>query len=642
MDVRCGSCGRRFELNGERVGDLSVARCVCGTRVYLHGDQDRLPRNLGKYVLLKRIALGGMGEIYFGKIAGIEGFERGVAIKKMLPHLSQDRAFIDMMVKEAKLTVLLNHPNIVQVYDLAKEGEEYYIAMEYVPGVTVASMLGWAQSGGRSLPVELAVHVVLQVLRGLSYAHDLPGPDGEHICILHRDVTPQNILVTRQAWVKITDFGIARALNEVSTTSPGMIKGKLGYLAPEQLEGQTVDRRVDIFCAGILLWEMLAARRLFKGESEADTLRLIAETRVPPLSDMRQDVPAKLEKVLAEALAHDRDARLATADAFYDALSEAIAPRSVDDFRVGTRNFLADKEDVFAEGAIVAENERTSELLRLDVSDDQLTPIAQLTRRPKPSLAWLQRTLGVLLVLLTGLAGWLYRDVLIGDESGKGASPTPVATPVSGGSEVGIKRLSPEEVQFAIEGERARLLPCYRQDSRLRQRRELRAKLVIASTGGVANAVLELDPSAYGAAGRCIEKVLRGMFFRRHPEPLVEVPVRLPLPQEVSPPPPAKPVPSPPSAPPRLKATEVQATVQRYSASIAKCLEGFPTPNAPAKLDAHITIDTDGRVTAVDLVPAVVHDAVRTCLVDSLRKVRFRRQPVQGFRVTIPLQIQVL
>ncbi len=303
---------------------------------------------LGNYLLVNRIATGGMGEVFYGKIAGIEGFEREVAIKKMLPHLSRDRGFISMMVKEAKLTVLLNHANIVGVYDLAKEGEEYYIAMEYVPGVTIGTILDSLADVDALMPWQVVVHIVMQTLRGLAHAHGLTGPAGEPLAILHRDITPQNILVTAQGQVKITDFGIAKAVNEISTTSPGMIKGKLGYIGPEQLEGAEADQRVDLFCVGILMWEMLACRRLFKGQSEADTFRLILDCQVPSLRQLCPDLPPAVEEAMLRGLARDPGARFARAELFTQALGQAIAPLTSDDLAVQASAYLGAHPEFFA------------------------------------------------------------------------------------------------------------------------------------------------------------------------------------------------------------------------------------------------------------------------------------------------------
>ncbi|RYF10573.1 MAG: serine/threonine protein kinase, partial [Deltaproteobacteria bacterium] len=335
MNIQCKNCQRQYELDDSRLGEVSALQCTCGSRLDIKpaaAETFGVGQRLGNYELVHRIAVGGMGEIYYGKATGIEGFEKEVAIKKMLPHLSADRSFINMMIKEAKLTVLLNHPNIVQVYDLAKQGEEYYIAMEYVPGVTIGTILEGAHKAQLQLPPEMVVHIVSHILRGLAYAHNLTTSSGEAIGVLHRDITPQNILVTRKGFVKIADFGIAKAVNEISTTSPGMIKGKLGYIAPEQLEGREPDQRVDLFCAGILLWEMLTVRRLFKGTSEVDTFRLISEAQVPPLAEFRSDVKPELEAVIRRSLAKDPAARYPRAEAFITALAQAMAPLGPDDW----------------------------------------------------------------------------------------------------------------------------------------------------------------------------------------------------------------------------------------------------------------------------------------------------------------------
>ena len=310
-------------------------------------EREKMTR-LGKYVLVSRIATGGMGEVFYGKIAGIEGFEKEVAIKKMLPHLSMDRGFIAMMVKEAKLTVLLNHANIVGIYDLAKEGEEYYIAMEYVAGVTIGTILDCLAGDEALMPWQVVVHIVMQTLRGLSHAHTLIGPGGQPLSILHRDITPQNILVTARGEVKITDFGIAKAVNEISTTSPGMIKGKLGYIGPEQLEGAEADPRVDLFCVGILMWEMLACRRLFKGQSEADTFRLILDCQIPSLRQICPDLPLAVEQAMLRGLAKDPNVRFARAELFNQALGQAIAPLTSDDLSMQASAYLAAHPDFFA------------------------------------------------------------------------------------------------------------------------------------------------------------------------------------------------------------------------------------------------------------------------------------------------------
>jgi serine/threonine-protein kinase len=618
-----------------------AARCVCGARLSLYAPTGQT--QLGKYAILRRIAVGGMGEIFYGKLAGVEGFEREVAIKKMLPHLSEDRAFIDMMIKEAKLTVLLHHPNIVQVYDLAKEGREYYIAMEYVPGVTVGHLLETAYRTQTHLPVEVAVHIIIQVLRGLAYAHDLRGPTGEPMHILHRDITPQNIMVTRSAWVKITDFGIAKARNEISSTSPGIIKGKLGYIAPEQVTGATPDQRVDIFCAGILLWEALATRRLFKGTDEIDTFRIINECNVPPLSEFRDDVPAEVETALRGALTRQRDDRYRGADEFCNALNRAIFPHTADEYASIARRFFESKpelfDDVVAPGAkdddaITAVEEtrvvHTGQLADItNIADGRQRPrlTGGLSRNHLPVLA-----VAVALVVLLGVVALLVKDNL----AATAESPEPEAAVVAQAAGGPNAYLTPDEVQLAVDGERARFLECYRLGNRsFRRLPALAAHLVIPSTGGVASVELAVSPRKLGSVGPCIKDLLARLKFRPHLDPKLETTVHLPPPNTVRPPPPQASTPAKP-----LTGKEIQTVVQRHSASIAKCLNGLAgVANAPTKVNATITISLAGRVTDVKLSPTLPRASVEVCLRKNLKAMRLRRQPVKDFKAAIPLTI---
>jgi serine/threonine protein kinase len=410
VQVVCHNCGRTFILDATKVAKVQSARCLCSVTLDLRPTTFQQQR-LGKYVLQRRIAAGGMGEIYYAKIAGVEGFEREVAIKKMLPHLTQDRDFVNMLVKEAKLTVLLHHPNIVQVYDLAKEGEEYYIAMEFVPGINLGNLLEHCREKQILPPVPVAVHIMLQALKGLAYAHDLKGADGQPMHVLHRDITPQNILVTQAGWVKITDFGIAKAKNEISTTSPGIIKGKLGYIAPEQLEGKEPDGRVDIFCAGIVSWELLAVRRLFKGTDEVDTFRMVAEAKVPPLSRVRQDVSAPIEAAIRGALTANRDERYRTAHDFYDALARSILPLTVDDCANAAKAFLGEQVELFNKVSenSPAEGDGPTMLLTGKASVDvtarevTITDLMQPPEKPKGKLV------GYMLAVLVSAARWRWR-----------------------------------------------------------------------------------------------------------------------------------------------------------------------------------------------------------------------------------------
>lgn len=654
MEITCSSCGRYFDVDESLATRAKAARCICGTRLrFARETNSGGAQRLGKYQLTRRIAVGGMGEIFYAKIAGIEGFQREVAIKKMLPHLSADRAFIDMMVKEAKLTVILNHPNIVQVYDLAREGSEYYIAMEYVAGTNVGTMLESCYNSNTRLPTDVAVYITMNVLKGLGYAHDLRDPTGEPMHILHRDITPQNILVTQQGWVKITDFGIAKARNEISTTSPGMIKGKLGYIAPEQLAGRQADSRVDIFCAGILLWESLATRRLFKGQDEVDTFRLIAEARVPPLSSIRSDVSPAIEKVIHKGLARDPDERYATADDFYNGLVQAIYPNTVEDLQRSAKAYFKEHPEFFSN--VVSASDRAAndtdaeELVQADpelpLVTDLLTRPRGMTAETKPIKRWpIAVGASVAVLVLAAIFAWQSRT---GDNTA-GAKPNVVTPPVTPPpvAEVTDNRqtpLSATEVDLAIRGEGSRLRDCYCGVKAKERVESVSARIGIASTGGVIGATLTPSADKLGKLGTCVDDVLNQMLFRPHNAPVFETTVELPSPKaascagrEEAP----RPTASNSGGTSALTGAEIQQVVQRSSSQIAGCLQGFEGKKAPDKVDAQLSIDTSGRVSNVSFSPAISEAGVNKCLDKTLRGLKFHKHPVNDFKATIPLRIQ--
>ncbi|HSI03141.1 MAG TPA: protein kinase [Myxococcota bacterium] len=653
MEINCSSCGRHFDVDGERTPLPKVVRCVCGARLRLTRDASGTgPQRLGKYQLARRIAVGGMGEIFYAKAGGIEGFEREVAIKKMLPHLAADRAFIDMMVKEAKLTVLLNHPNIVQVYDLAREGSDYYIAMEFVPGTNVGHLLEVCYNNGVRLPVDVAVFITMQVLKGLAYAHDLRDAGGEPMHILHLDITPQNILVTPDAWVKITDFGIAKARNEISTTSPGMIKGKLGYIAPEQLSGRAPDQRVDIFCAGILLWESLAARRLFKGVDEVDTFRLIAEARIPPLGAIRNDVSPGIEKTLHKGLAREPDARYAKADDFYNGLVQAIYPRTVDELGRAARTYFHEHPEFFDEAVKASERAPTPVDARDSaIPDDQLQPIGDFLERPRGAPAptgkrrmWPIVALAAVATIAVGLvAGWPLIAEEVARRTGTPTAAVVTQPPTQAAPTPADPRLTPlttAEVELAIKGETTRIRECYcAAVKELKAVEQLSAKVAIVSTGGVVSVALTPAAEKLGRAGGCVQDVLTEMLFRPTATPVFETVVSLPQPKSME----CggdDPAPRPAGRETPLTGPEIQAVVQRSSQQIAQCLQKFEGAKAPAKVDARLTIEPTGRVSNVSLAPAVEVEVVSRCLDKTLRSLRFHRHPQKDFQVTIPLKIQ--
>jgi eukaryotic-like serine/threonine-protein kinase len=269
-----------------------------------------------RYRVIKRLASGGMAEVFVAESAGIEGFRKQVAIKRVLPQLSKNEQFIDMFLDEARLSGRLAHSNVVSVFDIGVGDNTYFIVMEYVDGADLKQVMEYQKKLGKPMSVEAACFIVTKICQGLAYAHDLHTPDGEPLNIVHRDVTPANVLITRHGEIKIVDFGLAKASSQLASSDAGVIKGKFGYLAPETVMELGADNRVDVFAAGIILWELLAGRRLFLGDTDFGTVKLVREAKIPPLAPINASVPPSLEKILHKALAKDRDKRYLTARDF--------------------------------------------------------------------------------------------------------------------------------------------------------------------------------------------------------------------------------------------------------------------------------------------------------------------------------------
>jgi serine/threonine protein kinase len=267
----------------------------------------------GPYQLLEKIAVGGMAELFRAKRSGVEGFEKVVAVKRILPHLSDNKEFVDMFIDEAKMVAGLAHPNIVQIFDLGKIEKSYYIAMEYVHGRDLRSILRRAKERGIGVPLELAVLVVSKVCSALEYAHRKKDDRGQKMRIVHRDISPQNILISFEGDVKLTDFGIAKAATKATAHESGALRGKLLYMSPEQAWGKSMDRRSDIFSLGLVLYEMLTDQRPFLGNSELSILEMVRECRIEPASSVNPAIPETLERVTMKALARNPDERYADA-----------------------------------------------------------------------------------------------------------------------------------------------------------------------------------------------------------------------------------------------------------------------------------------------------------------------------------------
>jgi len=260
------------------------------------------PKQFGKYYLLEKLAVGGMAEIYKAKTYGVDGFEKLNVVKRILPHCSADREFITMLIDEAKLSVTLSHANIVQVFDLGKVGDDYFISMECINGVNLREIIYRCKDKNVKIPDELAAYIISEVCKGLDYAHRKTDASGDPLGIVHRDVSPQNILISYEGEVKIVDFGIAKAAMNISHTMAGILKGKIAYMSPEQALGKSVDYHTDLFSTGIVLFEMLTLEKLYTGESQFEVLKKIRSTKLD-INKFPSSIPEGLRAVLAKALA---------------------------------------------------------------------------------------------------------------------------------------------------------------------------------------------------------------------------------------------------------------------------------------------------------------------------------------------------
>jgi eukaryotic-like serine/threonine-protein kinase len=289
-----------------------------------------------RYRVLKRLASGGMAEVFVAESAGIEGFKKQVAIKRVLPALSRKEQFIEMFLDEARLSAYLSHSNVVSVFDIGVGDGTYFIVMEFVDGADLKHVIDYRKKVGVPLPVEAAVFIATKICQGLAYAHELTTVDGRPLNIVHRDITPANVLITKHGEIKIVDFGLAKASSQLAESDAGVIKGKFGYLAPETVSGLAVDHRVDVFAVGIILWEMLSGQRLFLGKTDYATVKLVQEAVIPPLGPYNPLVPPDLERILAKALGRDRDARYQTARDFGRDLTRFLfhMARPVSDYEV--------------------------------------------------------------------------------------------------------------------------------------------------------------------------------------------------------------------------------------------------------------------------------------------------------------------
>ncbi|QQR42983.1 protein kinase [Myxococcus xanthus] len=284
----------------------------------------RQPIPFGKYLLLDRINIGGMAEVWRGKQFGASGFERLVAIKRILPNIAEDDEFISMFIDEAKISVQLTHANVASIYELGNILGSYFISMEYIPGKDMRAIFDRCRKKGEPAPVPLVAFCVSKMCEGLDYAHRKKDGMGRDMNIVHRDISPQNVLISYEGEVKVIDFGIAKAAGKATKTQAGILKGKFGYMSPEQIRGLPLDRRSDVFAIGVCLYEMLTGERLFVGDSDFSVLEKVRKAEVPSPSTYNRRIPETLERIVLKALAKDVDERYQYASELGDDLQRFL------------------------------------------------------------------------------------------------------------------------------------------------------------------------------------------------------------------------------------------------------------------------------------------------------------------------------
>jgi len=358
-------------------------------------DGEGLPCRFGKYTLIRKLATGGMAELFLAIQKSMAGFEKLIVIKRILPAMNKDRAFIDMLLHEARIAATLSHPNIVQVFDVGEVDGAYFIAMEHVHGEDLRSIVRHMKKKDVvEFPLEHALSIVLGMCAGLAYSHDKRDLDGTALNIVHRDVSPQNVVVTFTGDVKVVDFGIAKSDTRLEEHSKnGHLKGKVPYMSPEQARGEPIDWRSDIFATGVILFELTTGKRLFKGTSEYDTLKLICDREFPLPSQARFGYPRELEVIVMRALAKDRTQRWQSAREMQGAIEEFVRKERLAVSTIALSKFMQDlfEDKLASQKEALLQGKQLADVIALERSSDSMGSID--TRTPISSTGGAARTL---------------------------------------------------------------------------------------------------------------------------------------------------------------------------------------------------------------------------------------------------------
>jgi eukaryotic-like serine/threonine-protein kinase len=425
-----------------------------------------------RYELMGEIASGGMATVYLARLTGMGGFQRFVAMKRLHPHLASEKEFVEMFLDEARIAARIHHPNVVPILEVGASQVGYFLVMEYIEGDTLARLLARAATTGKRLPVSIALRIAIDMLSGLHAAHELHDDQNLPVNLVHRDVSPQNVLVGQDGIARITDFGVARAASRLTATRVGQLKGKIAYMAPEQAAGEEqLDRRADVFSSGIVIWEALAQKRLFKAENEAATLSRIIAEPVPLLFQVSPQVSKEVSGVVMRALDRDRDKRFPSCAAFADALEAAAAlkdkvasPRELAAYvnevmgeeiakqRDNIRTWLAHTEPTAAAGELPAGVVPSSSVSAAAFSipgsvDPSSTGLSgPLSTPPEPKRSRTPLVLGaILLIGLLGVGGFMLTRSARSARPVAAAAPSPVAVVVGPSAASALPSAAPLE-----------------------------------------------------------------------------------------------------------------------------------------------------------------------------------------------------
>ena len=387
---------------------------------------------IDRYELYDVIASGGMATVHLGRLVGPAGFGRTVAIKRLHPHLATERDFVTMLTDEARVAGRIGHPNIVPTLDVVSSQGELFLVMEYVPGLTLAALLANAADQGERMPASIACAIMAGVLRGLDAAHEARDEGGRPLEVVHRDVSPQNILVGTDGVARLLDFGIAKAAGRLHTTRDGQLKGKLGYMAPEQLGARTVDRRTDIYAASVVLWEALTGERLFEGDDAATIFGNVMQKKVPPPSARAGDVPVAIDTAVLAGLEREPSRRFSRAREMAAAIEQGAALARVSEIaewvaQIGERE-LAERAAMLA-GMGRPSPAAGASAPSIDSSEGILTAVgeARSAARSKRRSMWI----GAASIALLGAVGFAGLRSLAGFPRNEAGSPASLATNTS-------------------------------------------------------------------------------------------------------------------------------------------------------------------------------------------------------------------